>query len=535
MNDVVEFDYVIVGGGSAGCVLADRLSASGRHAVCLLEAGNVDRDLRIKIPFGLIGLMKNPRFDWRFRSAPHAHLGGHEVPIPRGRGLGGSGSINSMVYIRGRPSDYDRWAELGAVGWAWEDVLPVFVDQERNARLGSDPRHGDAGPLHVQDLPTVHPLLKVWQAAGASVGIPGSVDFNGEQQEGLGAYQTTMRNGRRWSAADAFLRPALRRPNLTVITNSEASRIEFDNGRATAVELAEGARFRRIAVGHELVLAAGAIGSPALLLKSGIGPGEHLQSLGLSVKHNLPGVGQNLHDHPATAVFHGGGPAGYGLSLTSLPTLALAPFRYLFARSGLLASNQVEGGGFARTQPALCEPDVQFHFIPARLGHEDRMIVWGRGYYCDVCLLKPHSRGSLRLAGPDGKLDIDLNLLADERDNETLLNGLELLRRILAAGAFDPSRSEELAPGPGISSREQLEHYMHQRLGTAYHPVGTCRMGAAGHPETVVTPDLKLVGASNIRVIDASVMPEVVAGNTNAPTMMIAQRGASLALRQTGG
>lgn len=253
---------------------------------------------------------------------------------------------------------------------------------------------------------------------------------------------------------------------------------------------------------------------------------DHLDDLGIDVAIDRPGVGQNLHDHPAAAVFHGGGPAGYGLSLSALPSLALAPFRYLLSRKGLFASNTVEGGGFAKTDPGLAAPDVQFHFIPARLGHEGKMIVWGRGYYCDVCLLKPRSRGALRLKDPRGALSIDLNLLADEDDHERLLSGLELLRRLMASRAFDQVRSPELAPGPAVETRDQLKDYMHQRLGTAYHPVGTCRMGRADDPLAVLSPDLKLIGSRNIRVVDASVMPEIVAGNTNAPTMMIAEKGA---------
>ncbi|NRA29994.1 MAG: GMC family oxidoreductase N-terminal domain-containing protein [Parvularculaceae bacterium] len=529
-----SFHFVIVGGGSAGCVLADRLSASGRYTVCLIEAGPPDRDPRIKVPLGLISLMKNPKFDWSFQSEGHDHLGGHRVPIPRGKTLGGSGSINSMVYIRGRASDYDQWAQLGAKGWGWSDVLPYFKRQEQNARLADDDLHGGSGPLHVQDLPSPHPLLETWQQAGEQLQIPRSRDFNGASQEGLGVYQTTMRQGRRWSAADAFLRPALKRENLAVLTGWQAERIEVKDARARGVTLRDSkGKTQTIRVGHELILSAGAIGSPALLLKSGVGPGDQLRALGMEVEIEAPGVGQNLHDHPATAVFHGGGSAGYGLSLKALPSLTMAPVQYLLQRRGLLASNTVEGGGFAKTESHIDEPDVQFHFIPARLGHEDRMVVWGHGYYCDVCLLKPRSRGALKLADPSGKLAIDLNLLADDDDHERLLSGLELLRRLLASEAFDPVRSPELAPGPEVADRESLRAYMHRRLGTAYHPVGTCRMGAADDPRSVVTPALQLIGSQNIRVVDASVMPEIVAGNTNAPTMMIAEKASEAILAAT--
>lgn len=515
------FDIVIVGGGSAGCVVAETLSRCGRFNVCLIEAGPPDRDPRIKIPFGLIGLMKHRTFDWRFESRAHAHLSNRVVPVPRGRTLGGSGSINSMVYIRGRPNDYDRWAELGATGWGWKECLAWFRRQENNARLRDDPLHGVDGPLHVQDLPSPHPLLEIWQRAGEAGGIARSCDFNGQSQEGLGVYQTTMRNGRRWSAADAFLRPATKRPNLTVLTGIDIRRIEFDGRRAVAVH---GRRSERIGIRQHLVLSTGAIASPALLMASGVGPGDHLQSLGIDVVHDSPSVGRNLHDHPAVAVFHGGGRHGYGLSLSALPSLIAAPFQYAWRRRGLLASNTVEGGGFARSDATLAEPDVQFHLIPARLGHKGRMIVTGRGYYCDVCVLKPRSRGRLMLKDPTGAPDIDLNLLSDPHDRATLLQGLKTLRALLASPAFDPVRSKELAPGPDAVSDEALTDYIHARLGTAYHPVGTCRMGS--DPEAVVAPDLSVNGLANVRVIDASVMPEIVAGNTNAPTMMLAGKGA---------
>ncbi len=522
------YDFVIVGGGSAGCVLADRLSASGKHSLCIIEAGPSDRDPRIKIPFGLIGLMNNPRYDWRYRSAAHAHLDGKTVSVPRGKTLGGSGSINSMLYIRGRSSDYDQWAALGAHGWAWDDVLPLFKAQEQNLR-GADALHGGDGPLHIQDPPSPHPLTEVFAEAGEQMQIPRNKDFNGPSQEGLGVYQTNMKNSRRWSAADAFLRTALTRKNVEVFTNTAAETIEVEGNCARAVIVNRSGAKGRIDVRGELILAAGAIDSPALLLRSGIGPGADLQKLGIETNIDLPGVGANLHDHPAVAVFHGNGPTGYGMALSALPQLIAAPFQYLFGRRGMFASNTVEAGGFAKTDATLAEPNVQFHFIPARLGHEDKMIVYGRGYYCDVCLLKPRSRGALKLASPDPTTPptIDLNLLSDDRDYDELLEGLKLLRAIMAAPAFDAVRSPELAPGPSVQTDEQLRGYIQSRLGTAYHPVGTCKIGDLQSEDTVVDPRLRLKKAANIRVIDASVMPEVVAGNTNAPTMMIAEKGAT--------
>lgn len=524
------FDYVIVGGGSAGCVLAAGLSEDPRTSVCLIEAGPPDTSPLIAIPGMLVFLLQNARYNWNLISTEHAHLGNRRVSIPRGQTLGGSSSINSMVYIRGRPSDYDAWAAYGCTGWDWESVLPVFKAQEANARFGNEPLHGSDGPLAVEDLRSPHDLVQSFVTAAETLQIPANPDFNGSQQEGCGAYQATMRKGRRWSAADAFLRPALQRPNLRVITDAQAERIVFDGARAAAVELVGRGKRERVCIGGELVVSAGAIGSPALLLRSGIGDGARLQELGISSVVHLPAVGENLHDHPAAMVHMEGGSAGYGLSLGQIPTLALSPFRYLFGRRGLLASNMVEGGGFARTCLTLDEPDVQFHFIPGRVGHRGRMIEWGRGFYCDVCVLKPTSRGSLRLGSPaaDYAPVIDLNLLATEDDRDTLLAGLKLLRRILAAGPLSRFGALEAAPGASVQNDAQLLEYIAKRLGTAYHPVGTCRMGGRDDVRSVVDPQLRVIGLQNVRVSDASIMPEVVAGNTNAPTMMIAGKAVEM-------
>ncbi len=523
-----EFDYILIGGGSAGCAVAGRLSENASRSVCLLEAGSTDNDLRIKVPLGVMKLMGSERFDWRYRSAPHEHLGGREVSVPRGKTLGGSGSINSMVYIRGRASDYEHWAEEGCTGWDWASVLERYKRAERNSR-GASEYHGDAGPLFVEDLPSPHPMVEPLVAAGRAEGIPANNDFNGASQEGLGNYQTTMRNGRRWSPADTYLRPALGRPNLTVMTGVEVDRILFDGRRArTVIARASDGSELKLAAKAEVVLSAGAISSPAILLRSGVGPGEHLQELGIDVVHEIRGVGENLHDHPAVGMHYGGGNQGYALSLATMPANALAPFRYLLSRKGLFASNTVEAGGFARTLESLEEPDVQFHFIPARLGHEGSAVVWGRGYYSDVCVLKPRSRGQLRLlsADPGFAPSIDLNLLSDPEDEVTLLRGAKLLRRILANPALTSGSARELVPGPDVDTDEDLLAMIHARLGTAYHPVGTCRMGAPDDARSVVDPELKVIGLENLRVADASIMPELIAGNTNAASMMIGDAAA---------
>ena len=521
----MNFDVVIVGGGSAGCCLAGRLSEDPGRSVCLIEAGPPDRDPRIKIPLALIALIGNPRFDWCYESTPHAHMNGHTVPVPRGKTLGGSGSINSMVYIRGRPSDYDAWARLGCVGWNWDSVLPYFIKAESNQRLADDPLHGRDGPLSVEDLRSPDPMLEQYIAAGKAVGIPANRDFNGTSQEGIGTYQLTMHKGRRWSAADAYLKPALGRKNLHVVTHAEVESIDFDGKLARWLNLRRGSEHETIVIDAELILCAGTIGTPALLLRSGVGPQDHLQEFEIPIVHELPGVGENLHDHPAIAAHYEGGDSGRGLSFATLPGLAAAPFEYLFARRGIFTSNLVEGGGFARTDASLTEPDVQFHFIPSKVGHIGAKITWGRGYYCDVCVLKPASRGRLRLAS--AKIDddpiIDLNMLSNYEDRQTLLRGLKLLRRILSSPALSGSGAKEVVPGPAVQSDDELLQYIYERLGTAYHPVGTCRMGDPADPMTVVGPDLRICGLENVRIADASVMPELVAGNTNAPTMMIAE------------
>ncbi|MDJ0909070.1 MAG: GMC family oxidoreductase N-terminal domain-containing protein [Woeseiaceae bacterium] len=524
------YDYVVVGGGSAGSVLAGRLSENRNVSVCLIEAGPPDKDIRIRVPLGVVTLMGHPRYDWRYQSEPHAHLDGKRVSVPRGRTLGGSGSINSMVYIRGRPSDYDGWAVSGCAGWDWQSVLPRFIALENNSRLGGDPLHGSNGPLFVEDLPSPHPLIGRFVEAGGDAGIPANQDFNGAVQEGLGWYQTTMHRGRRWSPADAFLTPAKSRPNLTIVTDTTVDRIAFDGRRAASVECVGRDGPRSIAVREEVILAAGAIGSPSVLLRSGVGPAAHLASLSIPIVLDLAAVGGNLHDHPAIGMHYGGGDQGYALSFATLLTNAIAPFRYVFGRRGLFASNTVEGGGFAKTLPTLDEPDVQFHVIPARVGHEGSMLTWGRGYYSDVCLLKPRSRGRLGLhsADPETAPAIDLNLLADDIDREAFMRGVRLLRKLLEHPALKTGDAHELVPGPDVTTDEDLVAYVNDRLGTAYHPVGTCRMGAAGDPDAVVDPELKVSGLDNVRVADASVMPDIVAGNTNAPTMMIADKAAEM-------
>ena len=522
------FDYVVVGGGSAGCVLAGRLSADPAVSVCLIEAGPQDRSWRIRTPIALVNLMRNPRYNWMYKTEPQMQLASRCLDVPRGKTLGGSSAINSMVYIRGRPSDYDEWAKLGCDGWNWDAVLPYFRYSENNLRIDNE-LHGRSGPLIVGDLPSPHPLCQNWIDAGEAVGIPHNPDFNGKTQEGLGIYQVTMKKGRRWSSADAFLSHATGRRNLTVITNAEARKIDFTGTRATGITIRLNGTDKRIAVREELLLSGGAIGSPALLLASGIGPAADLEALDIPVISTLDGVGKNLQEHVSIGISAIAN-AGRGLSLATLPSIAWSPLEYIFGRKGLMSTNHVEAGGFARSDAGLEEPDVQFHMIPARVGVDSKGIVWGRGYFADACLLKPKSRGYLTLRKNGNTLEplIDFNALGDERDREHMVTAFKLLRSIMNSEPLSKLKPTEESPGVQVQSDEQILEHCRRRLGTAYHPVGTCRMGATGDPRSVVDPSLRIIGLDNVRVVDASIMPEIISGNTNAPTMMIGEIAADL-------
>lgn len=523
-----EFDYVVIGAGSAGCVVAGRLSEDPQKTVCIIEAGPSDRSPRISIPAGIIALINSNKFNWQFRSTPQPQSAGRSLSVRRGKALGGSSAVNGMLYIRGRASDYDGWASQGCTGWKWEDVLPYFLKAENNADI-HDELHGSEGPLKVENLRSINRLSREFIEGATLLQFPRNADFNGTSQEGFGYYQVTQHNGRRWSTSDAYLRPAMRRPNLVVETGWEAEEILFDGDRATGVRLARGAQQKVIGIRCEAIVAAGSIGSPTILLKSGIGPAAQLGALGIAPRQNAP-VGEHLQDHPYAAIICNGGAPSYSLSLRGLPAMFMAPLQYFLRRRGMLVSNMFESGGFFRSSPDAAEPDIQVDFIPGRALNERNRIEWGEGYYADACLLNPRSRGRLWLERENGKLfaRINLGLLTDDDDAVRLAMGIQTVRRIIVSGPLKEHAAREMFPGAQVSSLDDMVQFVSENVEPGYHPTGTCRMGASNDPRSVVAPDLKVIGFRNLRVVDASVMPAVTSGNTNAPTIMIGEKGADL-------
>jgi choline dehydrogenase-like flavoprotein len=523
-----EFDYVIVGAGSSGAVLANRLSSDPAIRVCLIEAGPVDRSPFISVPLGVMKLSKDPRLNWLFTSSPQVGLDGRQISIPRGRVLGGSSAINGMIYIRGHRADYDAWAAAGCTGWGYDDVLPLFRRSEANSRPGVDlVVHGAGGELSVTDLRDPNPVDHDFLAAAGQLQLRPCPDFNVAEPEGMGIYQVTQKDGRRHSTAAAFLSGIRGRANLAVLTGAEVRRVAVFGGRAAGVVLRRDGEEETVTARGEVILCAGAIGSPDLLLRSGIGPGAQIAGSGGAVLRDLPGVGQNLQDHvDCMVICRSRSRTPYGISVPALPRLAREGLGWVFARRGMLASNMVEAGGFVRSSPAEARPDIQFHIIPGRKSHRGRMVEWGHGVSLHTCVLRPESRGSVTRIGPEGPPVIDLGLLTAGADMARLLRGIRLARSILRQSPMARHGLTEIIPGDGVEDDEGLRAYIRANARTVYHPVGTCAMGTG--PHAVTDPRLRVRGINGLRVVDCSIMPNIVSGNTNAPAIMIAEKAADM-------
>jgi choline dehydrogenase len=523
------YDTIIVGAGSAGCVLANRLSARPEVKVLLLEAGGSDRSMYVRMPAGIANL-SGPKFNWGYVTSPQTAMNGRRMYQPRGRLLGGSSSVNAMVYMRGQAADYDHWRQLGNAGWSCDDVLPFFKQAENNERI-HDGFHGQSGPLNVAERPYTNPLSHAFVAAAQEAGIPFNPDFNGAVQLGCGLFQVTQKNGERCSAAAAYLRPAAARENLTIVTGAQATRVLIERGRAVGVEYARGRRRHIVRAAREIVLAGGAINSPQLLLLSGIGPAGELRAAGVSVEHDLPGVGKNLQDHLNVNILQHATPKStLDDKARLLPSIGVA-LQWALYRTGPGTSNVAEAGAFVVSGLGAATPDIQYHFIPAQVVDHARTKLDGYGVTLHACCLRPQSRGEIRLASADPlqKAVIDPNYLAAEYDLKILIDGIRRGRDILAAPAFQPWLGDERIPGPALQSNAELEAFIRAAAETEYHPVGTCKMG--NDPMAVVDEQLRVRGVGGLRVIDASIMPTLVSGNTNAPTIMIAEKGAAMMLQ----
>jgi choline dehydrogenase-like flavoprotein len=522
------YDYIVVGAGSAGCTVSNRLVNAGKR-VLLVEAGPADNTRFIGIPATFAKVIGTAR-SWVYQSEPEQQVGGRRLPIPQGRTLGGGSSINAMVYIRGQAEDYDTWRDLGCLGWGWEDVLPVFKRLERNERL-SGPYHGNDGPLPVSDPRYRHPLSLAYVRAAQQAGFRYNDDFNGERQEGVGFYQTTTLDARRQSTSEVFLKPILGSKSLTVVTDALVTGLTVENGAATGIAYrAKGGGVVSAMAHEEVILAAGTLATPKLLMLSGVGPAQHLSSLGIPVRRDLKGVGRDLQDHVATPVY----------ALTKEPISLLGQDRglkalwhgaqYAFSRTGLLASTVVESGGFFDTD-GDGRPDVQFHVLPIMVASAEHGTIEKHGMELNPCVLRPKSRGqvTLRSADPASQISFTTGFLSDKHDLETLLAGVRIARRILRQPALQAVVKEEYAPGAAEDlSEEVLIEHMVATAKTVYHPVGTCRMGA--DDDAVVDTELRVRGVLRLRICDASIMPRLTSGNTNAPTIMIAERCADFIL-----
>jgi choline dehydrogenase len=530
---VTQADYVIVGAGSAGCVLADRLTEDGRSKVILLEAGPRDRNPLLRVPIMTGMLLRGRAYNWALQGEPEPHANDRRLDQPRGKVLGGSSAINGMVYTRGFALDYDTWAQRGLPGWSYADVLPYFM-REEDFRDEVSTLHAQGGRVSVTRPVPDNPLYDAWREAGIQAGFKPNQDFNGDDPEGVGFFHFTIGNGRRVGSAHAYLRRAEKRRNLSVVTGAMASHLLFDGSRCSGVALADGRDFR---ARREVILSAGAFHSPWLLLRSGIGPPDELARHGIAVRAPLSGVGRELQDHQMARVLMACTQPITLFRLRRADRAAAALLRALLFGTGPASRFPLLGGAFLKTRPSLDWPDIQCHFLP---GLTTASLRWNpfsapgpldrHGFFANAYVLRPHSRGHVGLSGPHATDPprITTDLFGDRRDLETLREGMKLLRRVFAQSAFDPYRGAEIAPGAATQSDHDIEAYLRETALTAYHPVGTCRMGTSADAGDVADTRLRVFGVPGLRVVDASIMPALTSGNTHAPTMMIAEKAADM-------
>lgn len=534
---MTSFDYIIVGAGASGCVVANRLSANPDVSVCLIEAGGRNKQPWISIPAGVFISYGNKKHDFMYQGVPQKHLNNRIITVNRGKGLGGSSSINNMVYIRGNRKDYDNWEALGCEGWSYRDVLPIFKKIENNQAGYGPEYHGFDGEVSVVRPQDPNKVGQIFVAAGEYIELPENTDFNGKTQLGLGTFNIKQKNGERVSSYTAFVKPIRdSRPNLTIMTDTEVLSLNIEDDQVSSINIEKNGKAQTLYCHKEVILSSGVISTPRILMASGIGNAEELNELGINCKIDLKGVGKNLQDHIDSMVtVRSKSSLSIGVSLRTLfPHVFPAPFKYWIKRMGWWTTNYTEVGGFAKTkyaEEAGDDPDVQFHFTPLYRSHRGKSFEFGHGYSLFTCVLRPKSKGTVKLSndGTHRNVIIDHNFFAEEQDQKVLIEGLRKAREILASPVFDDIRGEEMAPGKDIQTDEQILKYLKETTTTVYHPVGTCKMGV--DEMAVVDPKtLKVIGMKNLRVIDASIMPNLVSGNTSAPSMMIGEKGARMIL-----